>query len=105
MKRSITIGEKYGPAMEIKDQASADRYFEELVKHSMQFFGTKREEAEKVERHNLGYFAGYFDNETRERVERLFKCAHPILGPIAKTGPLTADQAFNAGKAWAKKRS
>jgi len=97
MKSTITIGEKYGPAMEITDQASADRYFEECVLHSMSF-GNSREKAESLERQNLGYFAGYYDHETRERVERLFKCSHPIFGSIAKNGPPTAEEAFEAGK-------
>jgi hypothetical protein len=55
-----------------------------------------------VERHNLGYFAGYYDNETRERVERLFKCSHPIFGSIAKNGAPTAKEALAAGMVAAK---
>lgn len=34
----------------------------------------------------LGYYAGYFSDETRERVERLFQCAHPYFGKIAEHG-------------------
>lgn len=77
MKPNITTGEKYGPAMEITDQATADDYFEKCVTHSM-IFGNTRKEAEDIERQNLGYYAGYYDNETRERVERLFHCQHPL---------------------------
>lgn len=76
MPRQITIGDKYGPAMLISDQAHADAYFEECVSHTMSF-GKSREEAEKIEKANLGYFAGYYSRETRGRVERLFRCAHP----------------------------
>jgi len=71
----ITIGDKYGPAMIITEQAEADAYFERCVQHGMLFH--TRIEAEKIERINLGYYAGYYNNETRERVERLFKCQHP----------------------------
>lgn len=63
----ITFGEKYDPAMAITDQAAADEYFESLVEHTMRF-GADRVEAERLERKNLGYFAGYYGSETRERV-------------------------------------
>ena len=96
MKKEITFGDKYGPAMRITDQAEADRYFEECVEHTMSF-GKTRAEAEEIERTNLGYWTGYYDNETRERVERLFKCAHPIFGKIAERGAPTMQEAFTAG--------
>lgn len=80
-KREITIMDKYGPAMTITDPAEAARYFELCVEHTQIFFGKPREIAEEVERSNLGSFAGYYDHETRRRVERLFRCVHPFLGP------------------------
>lgn len=79
MKQDITIGEKYSPAMEIKTQEEADAYFEKCVQQQMSYGGT-REEAEKTEKANLGYYAGYYDTKTRLRVEKLFNCAHPIFG-------------------------
>lgn len=96
MPKQITIGDKYGPAMEIQDQAEASAYFERCVEHTMSF-GTAREEAERIERANLGYYAGYYNNETRQRVELLFGCAHPIFGAIAKVGAPTPEEAFQAG--------
>lgn len=86
LPKEITIREKYGPAMEITDQAAADEYFDVLVAHSS-VFGMEREEAERIERINLGYFAGYYDNETRRRVEGLFKCEHPVFGSFEQNGP------------------
>ncbi len=80
-----TIGDKYRPAMMITDQAEADAYFERCVDHMMRV-GHDRLEAEDIERQNLGYFAGYYDSKTRERVERLFRCSHPILGNVVKVG-------------------
>lgn len=93
----MTIGELYDPAMEITDQAAADLYFQRLVSQCMERFGKSRAEAIEIQKANLGYYAGYYDNETRERVERLFNCAHPVFGSIAKSGPPTPEQAFNAG--------
>lgn len=95
-REGVTIGEKYGPAMEIADQAEADEYFERCVQHSMAF-GYDRERAEEVERANLGYFAGYYNPETRARVERLFRCSHPVFGSIAENGAPTPEEALAKG--------
>ena len=90
-----TIGETYGPAMKITDPDEADAYLGELVATLRQRRPEMSEyEALTQERANLGYFAGYYDFETRERVEELFHCAHPIFGPIAGGQP-TAEEAFN----------
>lgn len=92
----ITVGDKYGPAVEITDPEEADEYFEVCVAHSMGH-GKTREEAEALERSNLGYYAGYYSGETRERVERLFKCSHPIFGSIVEKGQSTPEEALWAG--------
>lgn len=96
MKRWVTVMEKYAPAMEITEQAIADVYFEECVEHSM-WHGHSREEAELIERANLGYFAGYYDDAVRERVERLFRCEHPVFGGIRERGPVTSEEALRLG--------
>lgn len=84
----ITIGDKYSPAMEITDQEAADAYFERLVAHSMLWHS--RDEAERIERINLGYYAGYYSHETRLRVEKLFRCAHPVFGEaVAEKATMT----------------
>lgn len=93
-----TIAQSYGPAMEIETQEEADRYFEELVDyHVAHVLGRSRADAAAIEKSNLGYYAGYCSHETRERVERLFKCSHPIFGSIAKNGAPTPESAFAAG--------
>ena len=93
---SITIGDKYGPAMGITEPADAAAYFERCVQHTMTF-GTSRDEAERIERANLGYYAGYYSSETRHRVEKLFSCSHPVFGAIAKVGEPTMEEALQAG--------
>jgi hypothetical protein len=57
----------------------------------------RRAEAERIERANLGYYAGYYSTATRERVERLFSCAHPIFGAIASAGAPTPAEALLSG--------
>lgn len=97
LPKHITIGEKYGPAMEMTDQTNADAYFEKCVRHTMTF-GSTREEAERIERSNFGYYAGYYGNETQVRVERLFKCSHPIFGATTPGKSVLPEEAFNAGR-------
>ena len=77
----MTFGETYDHAMTIETQ----------------------EEAEGLARGNLGYWAGYFDHATRERVERLFRCEHPVFGSVAEKGPPTPEEAFRLGVEWAKR--
>ncbi|HAX81608.1 MAG TPA: hypothetical protein DCY40_03435 [Actinobacteria bacterium] len=96
----ITIGDKYRPAMEITDQAEADAYFERCVEHSMVRGGLSRKDAEERERQNLGYFCGYYGRETRERVFRLYRCAHPVFG----TSTPTVGDAIAAGRRMAGER-
>lgn len=91
-----TYGEAYGPAMKITDQSEADAYLASLTA-GLVGAGRTRAEAEDIVRSNLGYWAGYYDDETRARVERLFRCAHPVFGAIAIKGPPTQDQALRAG--------
>ena len=85
--------------MAITDQEEARRYFEACVDHAMRL-GSDRETAERIERSNLGYYAGYCDRETAERVVRLFDCAYPIFGR-AYPSP---DEAFAAGQRVAARR-
>ena len=95
----VTIREKYAPAMAITDQDEANAYFERCVEHTMEYApdAVTREEAERVERSNLGYYAGYYDTETRIRVERLFNCSHPVFGKVEAYGEPNSEDAFYAG--------
>lgn len=92
-----TFGQTLGPAMGITEQADADAYFESLVQHLMRVAPncTRQDAGEKV-RQSLGYFAGYYSHETRVRVERLFRCEHPIFGSASLRVPSPA--ALKAGQ-------
>jgi hypothetical protein len=99
----ITIGDKYSPAMKMINPKEAADYFELCVEHTMRF-GKSREKAESIERQNLGYFAGYYNQETRLRVERLFNCVHPVFGAAAEHIP-TPEEALEHGKKLGEKIS
>lgn len=100
--KNATIGDLYIPAMEITDEKEAEEYFESLVNWAVTKHGQEREKAVQIQKMNLGYFAGYYDSGTRERVERLFSCAHPIFGAISTNGQPTAEEALKAGLQFAK---
>lgn len=91
----MTIGECYRPAMEIKTVEEAQDYFEALVERNMRIRPEHtREDAEKIERENIGYYAGYYDYETSQRVLTLFGAVHPIFG----TSSPDAKAAFELGQ-------
>jgi Asp-tRNA(Asn)/Glu-tRNA(Gln) amidotransferase A subunit family amidase len=97
--RVYTIGEIYGPAMKITDQGETAAYFAELVAYMQaRNPGMDSETAREAVLSNLGYYAGYYDNATRRRVERVFGAAHPIFGPTTPT----AGEAFSAGQSFVR---
>lgn len=97
-KEELTYGECLDPAMKITDQHDATQYFYAYVK-----FIEKNKDpvsnmtAIQIAKSNLGYYAGYFNDDTRVRVEKLFMCKHPIFGSIAENGTPTPEEAFNIG--------
>jgi hypothetical protein len=96
--------EKYFPAMEITDQATADRYFAACLQHHLMVSepGLSAAKAAEIERSELGYWAGYCSRETRLRVEELFNCEHPILGK-AKDRDWSLKELLQAGMDYAAK--
>jgi len=101
--KKLTVGQAFDPAMKITDQAEADEYFEALVKFSMDKAGKTREEAEAIQKSNLGYYSGYYDQETMARVQKLFNCVHPIFGGIEQPKNFTAKDIFEMGKDCSKR--
>ena len=79
----VTIGDKYGPAMQITTEDDAKRYLEGCVTHALEVNKEILEaDARQQELDNIGYYAGYFDEETRKRIEKLFGAVHPVLGSV-----------------------
>lgn len=78
---STTASERYSPAMEITNQKEADEYLEALIDDAARY-NLSRQRAEEIERKNLAYFAGYYSDDIRRRVEKLFNCVHPVFGAI-----------------------
>lgn len=104
-KENLTWGDIGDPAMQITDQKEADEYLEDYVNFIMKIRPeSSKLEASVIARSNFGYFAGYFSDEVRERVERLFNTEHPIFGKISINGSPTKEEAFEMGKKFAESR-
>lgn len=99
-KDLLTYRECLGPAMEITDPQEAAQYLNDYVawqeKHMTE--ASVNYTVEEVCKINIGYYAGYYSSETRERVERLFNTSHPIFGSIKSNGSPTPEKAFSMGQ-------
>lgn len=93
----LTIGDCLEPAMKITDKKDADQYLKDYIKY-IDSFQEKDASSESIAKSNLGYYAGYYSNEVRERVEKLFCCSHPVFGSIKENGIPTPQEAFDMGK-------
>jgi hypothetical protein len=103
-KEVLLASEELGPAMDITDQEDANQYFENYVLWIWQQTPQMTlEKAKGVAKTNLAYYAAYFDNEVRTRVEKLFNCEHPFFGGIKEKGPPTPEAAFKLGLEWGEK--
>lgn len=106
-KNKPTVGELLDPAMQITKQEDADQYLASYIKWIQKDLDKTPNKdgltAEQIAKSNLGYYAGYYSNETRERVEKLFKCEHPVFGSIEKNGAPGSKKAFEMGLAIGKK--
>lgn len=60
------------------------------------------EHAVKEVKNKLGYFAGYYSNEQRQRVEELYDVEHPILGRFSEMGAPTPSEAMQCGMLYVK---
>jgi len=100
-KEILTYEECLDPAMKITDQQDADQYFKEYISFIQKYLDkeprTDEMTAQQIAKENLGYYAGYYNLETRIRIETLFKCSHPVFGK-ASNGEPTPEEALEAGR-------
>jgi hypothetical protein len=97
-KEKLTVGEILKPAMEITKQEVADEYLRDYISYIVKNSDVSIEKATDIAKENLAYWAGYYSDDVRRRVERLFNSKHPIFGSIEENGSPSAIDAFNMGK-------
>jgi len=117
-KKVLTCSEMLSPAMKIQSEKDAKQYFDKYVDFILLDMKDERialnklykndgnanvdlilrNKAESIAKANLGYWAGYYNDETRKRVEKLFMCSHPIFGSIEENGRPAGKESFECGK-------
>jgi len=101
-KEILTLREIFEPAMSITEQEDANQYLADYIAYTQKWLDKEPRQdnmtAEDIAKHNFGYYAGYYGEDARRRVEKLFNCEHPIFGSIEKNGSPSFTQAFEAGK-------
>ena len=100
-KETLTFRETLEPTISITEQANADQYLKDYIAYIRKWLDKEPRQdnmtAEQIAKANLGYYAGYFDRETRIRVEKLFHCEHPFFGK-ATEHEVSPKEAFEIGK-------
>ena len=97
-KDTLNYGECLDPAMAIKDINIAAQYLNDYALWILKKGSAENiEKAIQIAKSNIGYYAGYFDDEIRKQVETIFDCSHPIFGR-AINGTPTPEEAFELGK-------
>ena len=84
----------YDAICSAKTKAEMQKRFSELLDACVKKFGGTRKSHSKMQLSNVGYFAGYYDYKTRNRVSKWIGAEHPIFG---KTKP-TAKQAYDSAR-------
>jgi len=106
-KKTLTYRECLDPAMKITDAEDAQQYLKSYVKFIEKILKKEPNKdgltAIEIAKIDIGYWTGYYNSETRARIEKLFFTSHPIFGSIEKNGIPTAEKAFKMGKIFAKK--
>ncbi len=105
-KKSLTFHESLEPAMSITEHSDADQYLKDYIAYIQKRLNKESRQdnatAEQIAKVNLGYYAGYFNTETRIRIEKLFHCEHPFFGK-AIDHEVSPEEAFEKGKQLALK--
>jgi hypothetical protein len=88
----------------LDDMKKCSDFLDEVTRSSLQNnpeFKKKKhtfDSARKLLASNLGYFAGYYDNETAAKIMKLCRTVHPIFGSSEQMAKITPEKAFEMGK-------
>ncbi len=93
----LTLTEIFDTAKKIKSEEGASLLVRAAVLDLFKQTDDTEEDLDKAVRQNLAYMAGYCGTDVRERIEKLFKCEHPVFGSIAEMGVPTSRESFMCG--------
>lgn len=84
-KETLTYGEALEPIQFVNNKEQAQKFIEDYFNFTKKVVigtpeeGMSDEHYMGVVKSNIGYYAGYFDNDTRNKVHDLFEIEHPYL--------------------------
>lgn len=90
----MAISEMISLALKDGTKEKAQEIVQWKVNEMVDLLDYDKDEARRVTLINLGYYTGYLDHETADRVMDLFETEHPIFG---RTHP-TPEEAFRLGR-------
>jgi hypothetical protein len=97
---SKTWGEVANELLRCKTRGEAEQWLAEEVQRMATEYKITPSTAETNLRDSLGYFMGYYDSETAERMQKLLNLRHPFLPWIGKRPTMAGDaeKALEIGK-------
>jgi hypothetical protein len=98
-EKDVYEGVDWEGAMKVSTKEEADGWLDVAVRklHAASQGSQTKIEIEFAIKSNLGWFAGYYSHEDRDRIEKLFGCQHPYFGSIAVNGPPSVTEAIRIG--------
>ncbi len=78
-KEKLTYGECLDSIAKITNKKEAKQYLNDYVDWLCKFHNLNEKKARQTALHNIGYYAGYFSQETMKKIYELFETHHPIL--------------------------
>jgi len=98
-KEYNTMGEIFDLALRLakKDpNGEAKDFFHEYVNHISIVNHYSWDKSVECAKSNLGYFAGYYNRETCDIINKVYEVQHPIFG--CNPFDVSPEKAFNKGK-------
>lgn len=94
-----TMGEVFEFALNLAktNKEEAQNFFKAYVEYILEDNDKVNtiEEAERITKSNLGYFAGYYNQEVCDIIYETYQCSHPIFGD--KPFSVSAEDAYKKG--------
>lgn len=73
-------GERYNHIFKVQTEQEAQEHLAALTEWHVRLTGKTEDEARSIELANIGYWAGYSDQEAFDLVLRLYGAKHPVFG-------------------------
>lgn len=78
-----TMGEIFNTALDVAKTGNSDRcqkFLTSYVEYIVSESNLNVAEAENIAKSNLGYFAGYYNSEVYETINKAYGAVHPVFG-------------------------